>query len=459
MTTEEIKNDSGVEEVSAEEVELESLEAKADSEEVCEKDSEEEVETKLDEEIVEEKSAEDTDISLEDVADALEAKSEETKELIESKVSKDELEEVKSESEESIKTLNDKVEELEAKTTRPSISKKGKTKMENKEILSVFARKGVDGLEGLRSKGADLRISTDAQGGFALPTEVSSEIIKLQHETSPMRQVCNSINVSTTDYSQLASIGSAASGWVGEVDARAATNSPELAKVSAVMGEIYAAPKAFQHVLEDSFFDIESWLTGEVSRQFNEQEGVAFLSGNGTNKPAGLLNGLATTSAYTAGDATRAFGKFQVIKSGQAATLGANSDAIINKLRDVVKTVKTGYLPGSKWMMNRNTHNTLVNMKDSDGNYFLQRDISKGAADTLFGYDIVINEDMADVAAGNYPIIFGDFSSGMVIVDRVGVSMLRDPYSAYGAVSFYTRKRVGSMIQNTEALKFVNVSA
>jgi HK97 family phage major capsid protein len=79
----------------------------------------------------------------------------------------------------------------------------------------------------------------------------------------------------------------------------------------------------------------------------------------------------------------------------------------------------------------------------------------------LFGYNIVINEDMADIPATTgdaAPILFGNFARAYQIVDRVGVSMMRDPYTQPGAVSFYTRKRVGSMVLDASALKVVAVS-
>lgn len=326
--------------------------------------------------------------------------------------------------------------------------------MEQKELMGVFARKGI---EGLRLKAADVQISVDAQGGYSLPIEVSRNIIELQHERSPIRSLVGAISTATTDYSQLVSLGGAASGWVGETDSRPNTGSPELAKISAVFGEVYASPKAYQHVLEDSFFNVEAWLSGEVAREFSEQENSAFLTGNGANKPVGILNGLDTTSAYTAADSSRDFGKYQVVKSGQATSLGATSDDVINLLRSVVLATKTGYLSGAKFMMNRATHNVLVDLKTVDGEYFLQRNITEAAASRIFGFEIVINDDMADIGAGNMPIIFGDFGAGYQIVDRVGVSMLRDPYTAKGAVSFYTRKRVGSMLLNTEALKVIAV--
>lgn len=401
----------------------------------------------------------DEEVTLKAVADALEVSAAHTDALIETKATVDAVEAVKADTDAQIKNLNEKMEALEAKAARPDLSTqsiKESNTMDSKDMLSTFARKGV---EGLRAKAADVQISVDAQGGYALPIEVSRNIIELQHESSPIRQLVGGISTSTTDYSQLVSLGGSASGWVGETAARPNTGSPELAKISAVFGEVYASPKAYQHVLEDSFFNVEAWLAGEVAREFSEQENSAFLNGNGTNKPVGILNGLDTTAAYIAGDATRAFGKYQVIKSGQATSLGATSDAVINLLRSVVLNTKTGYLGNAKWMMSRATHNVLVDLKTTDGEYFLQRDITEAAAGRIFGYEIVINEDMADIGAGNMPIVFGDFAAGYQVVDRVGVSMLRDPYSAHGAISFYTRKRVGSMLLNTEALKVVAIAA
>ena len=407
--------------------------------------------------VIVEKQAEE--VTLKAVADALEVSTAQTDALIETKATVEAVEAVKADADAQIKNLNEKMEALEAKAARPDLSTqsiKESNTMDNKDMLATFARKGV---EGLRAKAADVQISVDAQGGFALPTEVASNIIQLQHESSPIRGLVGGISTSTTDYSQLVSVGGSASGWVGETSARPNTGSPELNKISAVFGEVYASPKAYQHVLEDAFFNVESWLAGEVAREFSEQENVAFLNGNGVNKPVGILNGLDTSAAYVAGDATRDFGKYQVIKSGQASSLGATSDAVINLLRSVVLNTKTGYLGNAKWMMSRATHNVLVDLKTTDGEYFLQRDITEAAAGRIFGYEIVINEDMAEIGAGNMPIVFGDFAAGYQVVDRVGVSMLRDPYSAHGAISFYTRKRVGSMLLNTEALKVVAIAA
>jgi HK97 family phage major capsid protein len=346
------------------------------------------------------------------------------------------------------------IEELEAKAAAPTIITSKEPIIMNDHFKTFMQ----DGVEGLRAKGADLQISVDAQGGYSLPEELRREIIKLEKEISPLRGAVSVASASTTDVKQLVSVGDAASGWVGETSSRPQTDSPELAQRTATFGEVYARPRIYQHMLEDSFFNVESWLTNEVARQFSEVEGQAFLSGNGSNKPVGILNGLDLSASAPASDI---LGTYEVINSGVDGALAATDSGIIDFLRSVVLSVKTGYLAGSKWMMNRATHDALVNLKNADGEYFLQRDITTAAASKLFGYDIIINEDMDSVPASTgdvAPILFGNFGRAYQIVDRVGVSMLRDPYTNPGSVMFYTRKRTGSMVLDASALKVVAVS-
>lgn len=315
-----------------------------------------------------------------------------------------------------------------------------------------------EGIDGLRAKGADLQISTDAQGGFSLPEELRQEIIRLEKEVSPLRSVVSVASASTTDVKQLVSVGDAASGWVGETSARAQTNAPELAQRTATFGEVYARPRIYQHMLEDSFFNAEAWLASEVARQFAEVEGQAFLNGDGSNKPVGILNGLTLSSSSAANDVT---GAYEVINFGVDGALGGTDAAVIDNLRSVVLACKTGYLNNAKWMMNRATHDLLVNLKNGDGEYFIQRNLTEAAAARLFGFDIIINEDMANIPSTTgdaAPILFGDFARAYQIIDRVGVSMLRDPYTNPGSVMFYTRKRTGSMVLDASALKVVAVS-
>ena len=350
------------------------------------------------------------------------------------------------------------VEEMEAKASAPMLNLKSKDKQKMDTALNHVKTFMVEGLEGLRAKAADLQIGVDAQGGYSLPEELRTAIIALEHEQSPIRQEVSVTSASTTDVKQLISIGNAASGWVGETSARAQTNAPELAQRTATFGEVYARPRIYQHMLEDAMFGAEAWLAAEVSRQFAEAENLSFLTGNGTNKPVGILNGLDVSASAAANDTT---GVYQVINHGTDGALGADDTGIIDNIRSVVLSCKTGYLIGAKFMMNRATHNVLVSLKDANGSYYINRDIASAGGAQLFGFDIVINDDMADIpvsTGASAPILFGNFKRAYQIIDLTGVSMLRDPYTTPGSVMFYTRKRVGSMILDASALKVVGVS-
>lgn len=357
--------------------------------------------------------------------------------------------------------IEKRIEDLEAKMAAPAVVSKTDAAegREEKQLRDDFFRWVKTGhiTELMHTKGTDLQASTDTSGGYAVPDELVRSIIQIEHERSPMRQVSSVRSASTPNVEQLVAVGSAASGWVGETTARTQTDTPDLAQRVAVFGEVYARPRAYQHVLEDAFFDVEGWLAEEVGRQFAEVEGLAFLTGSGTNQPIGILEGLTAPNAIAANNTT---GRPQVLASATVDALGADDNASIEFLRSVVTATTTGYLGNAKWMMNRATMELIHNFKDANGQYYLNQDIANPEKRTLFGFPIVLNEDMGDVvgaAAGSFPIMFGDFSRAYQVIDRVGVSVLRDPYTNPGSVMFYTRKRVGSMRLDANAVKVVTV--
>lgn len=357
-----------------------------------------------------------------------------------------------------VETLNGKLTELdELKSSletelkelkRPGAAGVNKDVEAHKSAFGGFMRKGQeDGLRELEQKA--LAIGVDADGGFAVPEELDRNIIELEHDMSPMRQVCNQITISTSDYKRLVNLGGAASGWVGETDARPATGTPTLAQIVATMGEIYANPQATQQSLDDMFFDAEAWLTSEVAREFSEKENLAFLSGDGSNKPKGILaNTLATTD-----DATRAFGELQKIHSGSAGDFAADD------LLSIIYKLKKAYRNGAQWMFAGTTLHKVRTFKDSNGNYLWTPGLQAGEASSLLGYGIAENEDMPVVAADANAVMFGNFQRAYTIVDRIGTRVLRDPYTNKPNVGFYTTKRVGGMLTDSNAVKVLTLSA
>lgn len=356
-----------------------------------------------------------------------------------------------------VDTLNGKLTELDSlksdlekellELKRPGATGVNKDAAAHKSAFAGFLRKGKeDGLLDLQQKA--LSIAVDADGGFAVPEELDRSLLELLRDESPMRSVCNQITISTSDYKKLVNLGGAGSGWVGETAARPATGTPTLATIVATMGEIYANPQASQTSLDDMFFDAEAWLTSEVAREFAEKEGLAFLSGDGTDKPKGILaNTLATTS-----DATRAFGQIQKVHSGTAGDF--NGDDLLS----VIYNLKKGLRNGAQWMFAGTTLHKVRTLKDSNGNYLWVPGLQAGEASALLGYAVAENEDMPVVAADANAVMFGNFMRAYTIVDRIGTRVLRDPYTNKPNVGFYTTKRVGGMLTDSNAVKVLTLS-
>lgn len=335
------------------------------------------------------------------------------------------------------------LETLQKQQNRPGITDAAKN--EYKEGFINFMRKG----DATKIETKSVNLGANAEGGFAVPEELDRAILELERDVSPMRQVCNAITVSGSNYRKLVNLGGAASGWVGEEAARPETDAPTLAQLTATMGELYANPAATQQSLDDIFFDAESWVSSEVAIEFAEQEGLAFLSGNGTNKPKGIL---AHTLATTA-DGTRAFGQLQKIVAG--ATGAVTGDELIT----LIHSLKKAYRMGASFMMNNLTVSAIRKLKDTEGNYLWRPGLEAGVASTLLGYGIVENEDMADLAANANGIMFGNFNRGYTIVDRIGTRMLRDPYTNKPFVHFYTTRRTGGMLTDSNAIKVLAQAA
>lgn len=294
-----------------------------------------------------------------------------------------------------------------------------------------------------------LRRSDDADGGHLAPQEWDRTILEAQVELSPIRQICNVQSVTGKGFDKLINTKGTAAGWVGEEDARPQTAAAAFAKLGFGWGELYAMPAATQTILEDAEIDLEAWLSGEVAETFTLLENGAFIAGDGTNKPRGML----TYVAGAANAARNPLGSVGVVNSGAAAAI--TSDAII----DLTYKPTSRYMQNSRFIMNRATMATIRKLTDGDGNYLWQPTYVAGQPSTLCGYALTEIADMPDAAANALPIAFGDFRAGYTIFDRKGISLLRDPYTAKPYVLFYTTKRVGGAVVDPNAFFAMKVAA
>lgn len=356
-----------------------------------------------------------------------------------------------------VETLNIKLTELEELKKglekellvlkRPGASGLDPAMEEYKTAYNTFLRKGTeDGLLQLQEKA--MRTTVGADGGFAVVPEIERTVDALLRNDNPMMDLCTVINVSTSDYKKLMNIGGASSGWVGEEDARPETNTPKLAQIQFPMGELYANPKISQTALDDMFYDVESDLAGQIATEFNEKKGLAFTTGDGVNKPKGILAGTIVETS----DATRAFGSLEFVRSGHASQL--TPDAIIK----LIYTLKSKYRKAGSFMMPTLTLFQARTLKDTTGNYLWEPG-KAGQDSTLLGYAVAENEDMPAMAANALAIMFGDFKRAYYIVNRMGIRTLRDPFSSKPHVSFYTTSRVGGALVDSQAVKVLKIAA
>ncbi|WP_341268648.1 phage major capsid protein [Morganella morganii] len=359
---------------------------------------------------------------------------------------------------ESVDTLNGKLSELDelklsleaelAAVKRPGGGVANKDVAEHKSAFGLFVRKGKDdGLAELEQKA--MQIGSDPDGGYAVPEELDRNIISALRDEVVMRQECNVVLVGTPSYKRLVNKGGTSSGWVGETDARPETNTSKIGIVEPVWGEIYGNPAATQTMLDDAFFNVEQFITDELTIEFAEQEEAAFTNGDGSKKPKGLL----AYGSDDKGDKDREWGKLQHL------LLKKTDELTADEVMQLVYTLRKPYRNGAKFMMNNSTLFKVRTLKDSQGNYLWQPGLQLGQPSALLGYGIAENEQFADMAAGAAPLAFGNFKRCYTILDRIGIRMLRDPYTNKPFVHFYTTKRVGSMMVDSNAVKLLKAAA
>jgi HK97 family phage major capsid protein len=324
--------------------------------------------------------------------------------------------------------------------------------VEHKTAFEGWFRKGSgeDGLGELQKKA--LSVGTDPDGGYTVPVQMEATIDRVITEVSEMRQISRVIQVSTASYKKRVSMGGASSGWVGEQSARPNTNTPTVDVLEFPVMELYANPSATQSILDDSAISIDQWLADEVALEFAQEEGAAFVNGNGAAKPLGFLQ---TSKLANDSWAWGSLGYIATGVSGGFADSSSDPGAETTNIVDLVYALKPAFRRNARFTMNRKTVSTLMKLRDADGRQLWSSGLREGQPDRLMGYPIHEMEDMPDIGADSYSVAFGDFSRGYIIVDRIGIRVLRDPFSAKPYVQFYTTKRTGGGIGHYEAIKLL----
>tara|TARA_R110000772_G_scaffold149305_2_gene260001 strand:- start:9 stop:1223 length:1215 start_codon:yes stop_codon:yes gene_type:complete len=337
-----------------------------------------------------------------------------------------------------LEDANAKLEKLETTISRPEVGKSAKEVDIQMKAFGEYLRKGTE----MPMEQKALYESDDSLGGYYCPTDYVNDLIKSVTEFSPMRSIVKVRNTDKRGIEIPKRTGQFSAQWVAETATRTETTGYTTGLMSIDANECYALVDISQAMLEDSAFSMESEMATEFAEQFAVAEGQAIISGNGVGKPLGITDassGVATTNT------------------------GAGTALTANGLYDLIYAVKSDYLRNSKFVMNRATFAKVLQIQDGAGQkvFHVGLNLVSGAPTTIAGYTYVLAKDMPDVGAGAKPIAFGDFSRAYTLVDRVSMSIMRDPYSQanVGNTRYLARRRVGGAVVNSEAIQLQNVSA
>lgn len=307
------------------------------------------------------------------------------------------------------------------------------------EAFEIYARKGEQHVEA-----KTMYVGSDPDGGYFVTPARSSRMLSIIYESSPMREMATIETIGTDSIEYPIDEDEGDAGWVGETEVRTGNGgTPQIGVQKINVHEIYAKPKATTKLLEDASVDVGAWLERKIGEKFARAEATGFVTGDGLKKPRGFLT-------YSNGT-TR--GTLEQINSGSAAAV--TFDGLIR----VVGSLKEPYHPGAQWLMRRATEMEVMLLKDGNGQYLWRPSLEAGKPSTLLGYTVRHAADMSALAANALAMAFGNFKAGYTIVDRLGVSVLRDPYSSKPFVEFYARKRVGGDVTNFEAIKIHKIAA
>ena len=341
--------------------------------------------------------------------------------------------------------------ELQLKARRPALGVSAAegydpAAREHKQAFNAYVRSGeFSGLKRLEEK--SLSAGSGPDGGYLVPQPAERELVRRMSQASPIRAISTVRTISAASLKKAYSFAGPQAGWVAETAARTSGSTQTIADLTYPAFELFAMPAATQTLLDDAAIDIEQWILDEVAVVFAEQEGAAFVNGDGLSKPKGFQ---AYTKVAQASWVSTALG---YVATGVAGGFPASNPSDI--LIDYIYALKAGYRQNASFVMNRKTQSQIRKFKATTGEYLWAPPVAVGAYATLMGFPLVEAEDMPDIATDATAIAFGDFARGYIVVDRFGVRILRDPYSNKPYVMFYTTKRVGGGVQDFDAIKFL----
>jgi HK97 family phage major capsid protein len=282
--------------------------------------------------------------------------------------------------------------------------------------------------------------SNDAGAGYLLaPADMQAEIIKNIIEMTPIRSLATVRTIGGPSLKQPKKTGSGAASRVGETQRRTNTGDPAYGMNEWTAPEMFSRVEVSLQMLEDSDYDLMAELRDDSAEQFAVREGQESISGTGVGQMEGLL-------------VNPDIG-FSV--SGSAAAITADG------LIDLFYGLKTGYSRNGVWALNRLSIGAIRKLKDNQGEYLWTPGIAGNVPNTILGASYVEMPDMPNIAANSFPVAFGDFKRGYVVVDRIAISFQADYTTGAddGLVVYRGRKRTGGGVRQAEAIRKLKIAA
>jgi len=333
-------------------------------------------------------------------------------------------------------------------TSRPALSTAADLDMPHKKAFSAYLRSGDDdALRGLPMEEKALSTAVSADGGFLVDPQTSAQISAVLRGASSIRAIANVVQVESSAYDVLVDQTDIGAGWADETSPTSETGTPQIDRISIPLHELSALPKASQRLLDDSAFDVESWLAGRIAEKFSRAESMSFILGDGIDKPTGFL------THSTVANNSWSWGNLGYVPTGGLGDFAGvdQADAIV----DLVYALNAQYRANAKFVMNSKTAGAVRKMKDVDGRFLWSDGLAAAEPARLMGYPVLIAEDMPDIAPDSMAIAFGDFGAGYTVAERPDLRILRDPFSAKPHVLFYATKRVGGDVSDFAAIKLL----
>lgn len=342
------------------------------------------------------------------------------------------LGEATGETKEAFEKINDRLDAQELAMQKRQLATGRQERDEKADALLDWLRKGDRAPAETK---ASLQIDDDTAGGFLAPAQYVRELLKGVIEYSPVRELATVTEISATSAKFPKRAGTFAATWTGSATTRTETTGLQFGMEEISAHELYALVDVENQLLEDEVFDLEQMLGEEFSEQFGLAEGTAFVNGDSVKKPEGILqNASISTVTSTSNDALHG-----------------------DDFAKVLYQLKEPYHPRASWLLNRLTVRDARLLKDTTNQYLWQPALAADLPSTILGKPYRMATDMPVVADAAKAIVVGDFKKGYRIVDRVVMSIQRDPYTqnTVGATRFIARKRVGGQVVVPEAIKIL----